>query len=81
MRYIIALDQSTQGTKGLLLDEKGMPVCRVSRPHEQIVLPNGYVEHNPEEIYHNVIGVVRFMSCVREALETSVRNSFPPVKR
>ena len=43
MRYIIALDQSTQGTKGLLLDEKGMPVCRVSRPHEQIVLPNGYV--------------------------------------
>lgn len=59
MRYIIALDQSTQGTKGLLLDEKGMPVCRVSRPHEQIVLPNGYVEHNPEEIYDNVIGVVR----------------------
>lgn len=59
MKYIIALDQSTQGTKGLLLDEGGSPVCRVAKSHEQIVLPNGYVEHRPEEIYQNVLWVVR----------------------
>ena len=59
MKYIIALDQSTQGTKGLLLDEGGSPVCRVAKSHEQIVLPNGYVEHRPEEIYQNVLWAVR----------------------
>ena len=59
MNYILALDQSTQGTKAMLLDEKGERCERVALPHEQIVLANGYVEHNPEEIYHNVVEVVR----------------------
>lgn len=61
MKYILALDQSTQGTKAMLLDEKGERCGRISLPHEQIILPNGYVEHNPEEIYHNVIEVVRML--------------------
>ena len=59
MKYIIALDQSTQGTKAMLLDEAGNRLQRVSKPHEQIVLDNGFVEHNPDEIYANVIDVVR----------------------
>ena len=65
MKYIIALDQSTQGTKAMLLDQTGSRLQRVSRSHQQIILPNGYVEHDPEEIYANVI------ACVRELLEHS----------
>lgn len=57
MRYIIAIDQSTQGTKAMLLDEAGCRGTVVQRPHRQIILPNGFVEHDPEEIYANVCGV------------------------
>ena len=41
MKYIIALDQSTQGTKAMLLDQTGSRLQRVSRSHQQIILPNG----------------------------------------
>lgn len=56
-RYILAVDQSTQGTKGLLFDETGTLVCRADRPHRQIVNELGWVEHDPVEIMDNTIGV------------------------
>lgn len=56
-RYILAVDQSTQGTKGLLFDEKGALKCRADRPHRQIVNELGWVEHDPMEIIQNVVGV------------------------
>ncbi|MBQ6602006.1 MAG: glycerol kinase GlpK [Eubacterium sp.] len=60
-RYIISIDQSTQGTKALLLDyEKELRILtRADRPHEQLVNEKGWVSHNPEEIYENVVGVVK----------------------
>ena len=36
-RYIIGIDQSTQGTKALLVDEEGRLVHRADRSHEQKV--------------------------------------------
>lgn len=57
--YIISIDQSTQGTKALLFDEKGSLVRRTDKPHEQIVNEKGWVSHDPSEIYENVIAVVR----------------------
>jgi len=56
-RYILAVDQSTQGTKGLLFDENGVLTARADRPHRQIVNDQGWVEHNPMEILENTIGV------------------------
>ena len=56
-RYILAVDQSTQGTKGLLFDENGILVCRADRPHRQIVNDRGWVEHDPVEILQNTVGV------------------------
>lgn len=58
-KYIIGLDQSTQGTKALLFDAKGNLVLRTDLPHEQIINDKGWVEHNPEEIYNNTISVVK----------------------
>ncbi|HAX52477.1 glycerol kinase [Muricomes intestini] len=57
-QYIISIDQSTQGTKALLFDEKGHLIKRMDRSHEQIVNTQGWVSHNPSEIYANVIDVV-----------------------
>lgn len=58
-RYILAVDQSTQGTKGLLFDEDGALVCRADRPHRQIISPLGWVSHDPEEIRQNTLAVCR----------------------
>lgn len=58
-RYVLAVDQSTQGTKGLLFDEDGVLVCRADRPHRQIISELGWVSHDPEEIRENTLGVCR----------------------
>ena len=58
-RYIISIDQSTQGTKALLFDKSGTLLCRQDLPHEQIISEKGWVSHNPEEIYENVITLIK----------------------
>lgn len=50
-KYIISIDQSTQGTKALLFDETGSIMRRTDRPHKQIINEKGWVSHDPEEIY------------------------------
>lgn len=57
--YSIGIDQSTQGTKALLFDETGKLLMRVDKSHAQLIDERGWVEHDPEEIYQNVIEVVR----------------------
>lgn len=59
MQYILSIDQSTQGTKGLLFDENGALICRADLPHRQIVNDRGWVEHDPQEIYQNTILAAR----------------------
>lgn len=56
-RYILAVDQSTQSTKGLLFDENGVLACRADRSHRQIINSQGWVEHDPLEIYENTVRV------------------------
>ncbi|MCK9168825.1 MAG: glycerol kinase GlpK [Treponema sp.] len=57
--YILGIDQSTQGTKAVLFDEQGEIAGRCDVPHKQIISREGWVSHDPEEIYHNVISVCR----------------------
>ena len=57
-KYIISIDQSTQGTKALLFDESGSLIKRTDKSHRQIVNDKGWVSHDPEEIYRNTIEVV-----------------------
>lgn len=51
--YQIVLDQSTSGTKLLLLDS-GKIVKRYDKTHRQIYPQPGWVEHDPNEIWNNV---------------------------
>lgn len=57
--YIIGIDQSTQGTKALLVDEGGHLIHRADRAHRQIVNEAGWVSHDPAEIAANVLAVAR----------------------
>lgn len=58
-KYVIGIDQSTQGTKALLFDEKGSLLLRKDRAHEQKVNAKGWVSHDPEEIYRNTVCVIK----------------------
>lgn len=58
-KYIIGIDQSTQGTKALLFNKDGILIGRCDKPHKQIVNKLGWVEHDAEEIYQNTIQVVK----------------------
>lgn len=59
MKYIIGIDQSTQGTKAVLFDGEGNIVHRADVPHRQMINELGWVSHDPEEIYRNVIRAVK----------------------
>lgn len=59
MKYILGIDQSTQGTKALLFDENGDLIGRADLAHEQIIDSRGFVEHNPKEILQNTYQAVK----------------------
>ncbi len=58
-RYVLGVDQSTQGTKGVLVDQKGKIVGRVDLAHRQLINDKGWVSHDLREIYDNVLAVCR----------------------
>lgn len=53
--YILTIDQSTSGTKVLLVNQQAEIVHKLDMAHEQIYPYPGWLEHNPNEIYQNVI--------------------------
>lgn len=53
--YILGIDQSTQGTKAILFDEKGNLIARADRRHEQLINEKGYISHNPMDLYWNTL--------------------------
>lgn len=57
--YILAIDQSTQGTKGLIFDKEGALIARADLAHRQLINERGWVEHDPMEILGNVLTVSR----------------------
>jgi hypothetical protein len=58
MTHILAIDQSTSATKAVLFDPAGRVVDRTSRDHRQIYPQPGWVEHDAEEIWQNVLAVI-----------------------
>lgn len=57
-RYVLGIDQSTSGTKAILFDEKGGLAGRFDLEHRQIVNESGWVEHDPKEIFANLLRAV-----------------------
>lgn len=54
-KTVLAIDQSTSGTKALLFDQEGTLLGRRDLPHEQKINSQGWVSHDPLEIYKNTI--------------------------
>ena len=82
MNYIIAIDQSTSSTKALLFDEQCRLVARTCVDHQQYYPQTGWVEHDAEEIYNNMVEAIHqlvqgkqedsFSLCLTNQRETAV---------
>lgn len=59
MKYIIAVDQSTSATKAILFDEQCRLINRKNVAHKQYYPQPGWVEHDAEEIYNNMVEAIR----------------------
>ena len=59
MSLILAIDQSTSATKAVLFNARGKVLDKASRAHRQIYPQPGWVEHDAEEIWRNVLAVIR----------------------
>lgn len=59
MNYIIAIDQSTSATKAMLFNEQCEMLQRVNVEHHQYYPKAGWVEHDAEEIYNNMLLAVK----------------------
>jgi len=54
-QFILAIDQSTSATKVMLFDANANLIYRVSISHQQYYPAEGFVEHNPMEIFENTV--------------------------
>jgi glycerol kinase len=57
--FILAIDQSTSGTKALILDSRAAIIARADKAHEQKISPEGWISHDPIEIYRATLAAVR----------------------
>lgn len=59
MSLILAIDQSTSATKAVLFDARGKVLDKATKAHRQIYPQPGWVEHDAEEIWKNVLAAIR----------------------
>lgn len=56
--FILAIDQSTSATKGILFSKQGTIEHKTSLEHKQYYPQQGFVEHDPEEIFRNTVRII-----------------------
>ncbi|CAB1241441.1 glycerol kinase GlpK [Clostridium sp. WLY-B-L2] len=56
-KYIMALDQGTTSSRCILFNKQGLPVSMAQKEFKQIYPENGWVEHDPTEIWATQFGV------------------------
>ena len=57
-KYVLALDQGTTSSRAILFDNEQNILCVQQREFEQIYPHQGWVEHNPMEIWSTQYGVM-----------------------
>lgn len=53
-KYIMAIDQGTTGSTVVLMDQAGSLVAKSTTDYRQIYPQPGWVEHDPQDIWHSV---------------------------
>jgi glycerol kinase len=58
-QHILAIDQGTTSTRAMLFDRAGRPCATSQRELEQHYPKPGWVEHDPEQIWQDVVAAAR----------------------
>jgi glycerol kinase len=58
-RHVLAIDQGTTSTRAILFDGQGQPVASAQRELRQFYPADGWVEHDPEDIWNDTVAVAR----------------------
>ncbi len=69
-RTIIAIDQGTTSSRAILFDEDGTILAQKNAEFPQIFPRDGWVEHDPENIWNTTLDVTRAMVEYARALDT-----------
>jgi glycerol kinase len=59
MKYILAIDQGTTGSRAIIYDKQGKKVASAYREFPQYFPQPGWVEHDPEEIWQSVYATIQ----------------------
>src|SRR5688500_11858083 len=57
--HIVAIDQGTTSTRAMVFDRSRRPVARARRELRQVYPRQGWVEHDPEEIWQATVETVK----------------------
>jgi glycerol kinase len=69
-RHVLAIDQGTTSSRAMIFDESGHSAAVAQKEFKQIYPQDGWVEHDPEEIWQSVLDVCRRV--LRQADETGI---------
>lgn len=61
--YLLAIDQGTTNSRAIIFNRAGEPISLHEMPLTQYFPQDGWVEHNPQELYQNTI------TCCQQALK------------
>ncbi|MBU0672402.1 MAG: glycerol kinase GlpK [Candidatus Margulisbacteria bacterium] len=59
MKYILAIDQGTTGSRAIVYDKKGRKIASAYQEFPQYFPRPGWVEHDPEEIWQSVFSTIQ----------------------
>ncbi|MEM8697229.1 MAG: glycerol kinase GlpK [Pseudomonadota bacterium] len=59
MRHIIAIDQGTTSSRAILFDDTGKPLTSSAQEFPQHYPEDGWVEHDPEDIWRDTVTAVK----------------------
>jgi glycerol kinase len=68
----LSVDQSTSATKAILFDSSGQLLDQVALEHRQLYPQPGWVEHDAEEIYQNLLAVAGLLLKRRPEAQSAV---------
>lgn len=68
--YVLAIDQGTTSSRAIIFAEGGKPVASAQQEFGQFFPQDGWVEHDPEEIWSSTLAVCR-EALARSGLEAS----------
>lgn len=58
-QYLLAIDQGTTSSRAIIFDDKGCLIATAQMEFSQYFPQDGWVEHEPEEIWQSVLAVCR----------------------